>query len=661
MMKKTFKIILAVLALIIVIASFVGCEKEHVHSPDEGSALAASSDNFEVNASMMSYYTNSYYQNWYSNYYYYILLGYIKFDPSTPLNEQYTDSTNTQTYWDFFVQGATDTVTTYLKYCEAALADKKIDYDKLEKEAEEWADKGIEQLEDAAKKNNMDFTTFIRQNFGEYVSESDLRKALIIERIASSYYDILHQRMYDNMTDDRKKEYFEDNLSSFMSAEYLTYTLSSTNPVIFPKTEDYEGGADSADYKAALERAENNLAANKAALEADKVLIEKLAAATTSEEFKRILLDAKFEENFTTVYNSAIRGFNNDEKPSDEVLAAFKESVKQKIIDAVIEGKSDIYTDEEKRTEDDAAAWEKTEKTIPAAIITKLNTVIKSATKTSTYTLSSVLGNKLFGGVKAEYSIEYEKYEVQGTSAAVNAHWMEDILQVNVENIEISIKITEARISEKVKEIEVEKNTDKKADLEKEKKALEESLADLKEDLEAAKTKLEERDTTGYYSYTAYFVTEEAYRDETIVRDVGHILFKVGDGCYETFDEAKTAAEALLAQIDAKKVNGVVEKDVFESFGADTHDSRIFYENVNKGDMIEKFEDWLFSATTKGETGLVKTEYGYHIMWYGGEVDEAWRVAAHDAATDEDLGTWFDGLEYEVIINNDIFEIIFPK
>ncbi len=660
--------------------------------------VGASSDNFEVNASMMSYYTNSYYQNWYSNYYYYILLGYISFDPSTPLNEQYTDATKTQTYYDFFVSGAKNTVTTYLKYCEAALADKDVNYDDMEKEAEDYADEAISEMKAAAKANSMDLTTYIRQYFGEYVNKSDLRKALIIEHIAASYYDTVHQRIYDAMDDDRKKEYFENNLASFVSAEYLAYTLSSTKTVTYPKAEDYVGGADSAAYKAAinglsaenaakiniedyeggadsvaykkdLKTAEDNLAANKESLEADKALIEKLSAAETEEEFKRILLDAKFEENFTSAYNSAVSKFTDDEKPSDEVLAAFKESVKQKIIDAVIAEESDIYTDEEAETADDATAWEKAEKTLPASVITKLNTVITNATKTGTYTLSSVLGNKLFGGIKAQFGIDYEAHETQGTNAAVNSHWMDDILQVNVTNVEISIKIMEASISKKAEEVLAEEDEDKKKELEEEKKTLEKSLEDLKEDLEEAKDKLENLETTGYYSYAAYFVTKEAYRDETVLRDVGHILFKVEedhsdshtheDTYYATFDEAKTAAEALLAQIDATKVNGVVEKDVFESFGADTHDSNVFYEGVNKGEMVEEFENWLFSATTKGETGLVKTEHGYHIMWYGGEVDEAWRVAAHDAATDEDLGTWFEELDYEVTVNDDIFAIIF--
>lgn len=41
------------------------------------------------------------------------------------------------------------------------------------------------------------------------------------------------------------------------------------------------------------------------------------------------------------------------------------------------------------------------------------------------------------------------------------------------------------------------------------------------------------------------------------------------------------------------------------------------YENVAKGQMVEPFEDWCFDETrAAGDYGLVKTKYGYHIMYY---------------------------------------------
>ena len=41
------------------------------------------------------------------------------------------------------------------------------------------------------------------------------------------------------------------------------------------------------------------------------------------------------------------------------------------------------------------------------------------------------------------------------------------------------------------------------------------------------------------------------------------------------------------------------------------------YENVYKGQMVPEFENWCFDAARKtGDYGIVKTDYGYHIMYY---------------------------------------------
>jgi hypothetical protein len=178
----------------------------------------ASSDNFNINASMMEYFTQSYYSNWYSNNYYYVLLGYINFDPQKPLTEQYTDSSKTQSYYDFFVEGAKTTVTTYLKYCEAAKLDNEVDFAKLEKDAKDYAKEAIKTLREKAKTNNTDLKTYIRSSFGQHVNVNDVKKAVILENIAAAYYEIVYERVNGSIDAAREDKYFEDNLSSFIKS-----------------------------------------------------------------------------------------------------------------------------------------------------------------------------------------------------------------------------------------------------------------------------------------------------------------------------------------------------------------------------------------------------------------------------------------------------------
>ena len=655
----------------------------------------ASSDNFDVNASMMEYYTQSYYSNWYSQNYYYILLGYISFDPQKSLTEQYTDSSKTQTYYDYFVEGAKTTVSTYLKYCEAAKEDNAINFADIEAEADQYVKDSMKTLRESAKSASTDLKTYVRSSFGQHVSVSDVKKALKIEHIAASYYEIVYDRMLKAVNEDRENEYFAKNLSSFVSAEYLIYTLSSSKTVTFPVADDYvggaeskaykaaiegktaqqiadakidpadyEGGAESAAYKKAYETAESNKKSNETSLATDKALIEKLAAATTAEEFKKILLEEKYATTFSSAYTSATSKLEGDDKASDEIVNAYKtEELKKAIIDAVLAGEADVAEGTAKIPEGAPAKWAEAVKGLTKTVITNLNTVITNATKTGTYSLSTVLGNKLFGGVKEQYKIDYEKYEVTGTNAAAGDHWMANGLEMSVENAKLSLTITNGKIANLDEKIAAETDADKKKALEDEKKALADTVATLEANVKTAEEKLANVEKTSEYSFSAYFVTEAAHRDEYKLRDVGHILFKVDTTkdtdtavSYKTFEEAEAAARALLETIKAEPS---LTKEKFEEFGKVTHDSNVFYEDVNKGDMVAEFEDWLFAAKEVGEVDLVKTTYGWHIMYFGGETDIVWRATAKEGAANEDMSDWFDALDYEVTINDDIFSEIF--
>lgn len=574
----------------------------------------ASTDNFTVNGAMMEYFANSTYQSWYQNNYYYLLLGYLDFDPSTPLDEQYVDSTKTQTYADYFAEVTKTNVSQYLKLCEAAKADPEINFAEYEAEAKAYADEQIKLVKEAAKEAGTDYTSYLHQYFGASVSQSDLKKALIIEHIASDYGTFAYNRVNDAITEEREDKYLKDNLASFISADYLYLTFTGVAPEKVDETK-YEGGKDSQEYKDAVAKAEADAkAANELQIIAHKEIADKLSAATTAEEFKKIILDYKYAESFKSAYDTAVKDLKDEEKPNEETLKAFEESIKQAVIDAVLAGKSDILSEETETADEtldlEETAWEKASKTLPASVITKLNSVLTAATNTTFYGLDSDLKKYLFAGVKAEYGLEYAEGEEQGENAKAGTHTIEK-------------EMTDA----------------------------EKAYAN--------------------YSFSVYFVTEPAHNDETILRDVGHILFKIDSSkdtdpavSYKTSEEAKAAAEKLLAEIQAAAVDGVVSKEVFEGFAKNTHDSSVFYEDVNKGDMVEEFDEWLFAAEKVGEVGLVYGETssykGWHIIYYGGETGEpAWRLTAHQGAANDDTNTWFEELEIEVYLNDEIIRGFF--
>lgn len=649
----------------------------------------AETKNFNINGAMMDYFAQAALENWYNGEYVqemqemygdyaqlFIQYGLGPFNPQKSYKEQIYDEKTGMTYADLFVEKANDYVARLLNLCEAAKADSSVNFAELEAEAEEHAKESLKSIEQNAKSNNMDFTTYIRQYLGRNLSKGDLEKCLIIENIASHYAEAKYDQVFDNMTDGEKVEFFKENIGSFFTAGYLGYTLSNPKTVTYPVAEDYEGGEESKAYKAAKEaaektnadaeteedkvelpkpedyvggkenaiykdllaKAEEAKAANEAQKAIDKAIIDSLGTAKTADEFKSIVLEANYEKAFKTAYDAL--KLTDENKPSDEELAQYKADLLNKVIAAAIAGEENIESNAV--VGDDSSEWEKGQATIPAKIISSFASTLESLEQTANFSTSSNLGQKLFGGVKAEYGVDYESYETPGTNAVVGDVWTENAMLSNKDSIVNAIEIYKARLDdEDYDKEEMQSAID----------TLEDSLEDIEEDIANA-------DKTGHYTYAAFYVTEAAHREDAKVRDVGHILFQVNEnGTYKTALEAEKAANDLLAKIEEKAVGGVVSKEIFEEFATGkTADSSIFYEDVYTGQMVEEFENWLFSAKKVGELGLVETDYGWHIMYYGGEGEEAvWQYLAHLAATNEEYADWEEGLDHSVNIDNSLF------
>ena len=55
------------------------------------------------------------------------------------------------------------------------------------------------------------------------------------------------------------------------------------------------------------------------------------------------------------------------------------------------------------------------------------------------------------------------------------------------------------------------------------------------------------------------------------------------------------------------------------------------YTQVYRGEMLDAFENWCFDENrTPGDTGIVETTYGYHVMYFQGEDIPYWQVRCID-------------------------------
>ena len=108
-------------------------------------------------------------------------------------------------------------------------------------------------------------------------------------------------------------------------------------------------------------------------------------------------------------------------------------------------------------------------------------------------------------------------------------------------------------------------------------------------------------------------------------------------------DTAKKAAEALLEQW---KKGDATEESFGELANKESDDgdgtTGGLYENVYPGQMVTNFNDWCFDEVRKpGDTGIVESTYGYHVMYYVGDSEQNYRdhMITEDKLT-EDMEAW---------------------
>ncbi len=157
-------------------------------------------------------------------------------------------------------------------------------------------------------------------------------------------------------------------------------------------------------------------------------------------------------------------------------------------------------------------------------------------------------------------------------------------------------------------------------------------------------------------SYDAYYLVSPVSRDETLPRDVRHILFANED--YESAEEAEAAAEAAYAEWEAAGFSDEKFEELNQAHNADTGsvDNGGLYEDVAPGDMVAEFNDWLFdSARVVGDHALVETEsYGWHIMNYVGEGDTpVWQTQAETALSNDAYTAMVEEYSANIVFHDD--------
>ena len=166
----------------------------------------------------------------------------------------------------------------------------------------------------------------------------------------------------------------------------------------------------------------------------------------------------------------------------------------------------------------------------------------------------------------------------------------------------------------------------------------------------------------GTVQYVVVF--HDRFRDENPTIDIRHILVPLGSGSIAEGEEGyedqqaqlKADAHAKAEELLAQWQSGEATEDSFaalalkESTDGSKYDGGLYTE-VYQGQMVTEFNDWCFdTARQSGDTGVVDTQYGSHVMYFSGVNAARWQTQVAANLRTEAYTAWEEDLVKDVTV-----------
>lgn len=166
----------------------------------------------------------------------------------------------------------------------------------------------------------------------------------------------------------------------------------------------------------------------------------------------------------------------------------------------------------------------------------------------------------------------------------------------------------------------------------------------------------------GTVQYVVVF--HDRFRDENPTIDIRHILVSLGTGSIAEGEEGyedeqaqlKADAHAKAEELLAQWQSGEATEDSFaalalkESADGSKYDGGLYTE-VYQGQMVTEFNDWCFdTARQSGDTGVVDTQYGSHVMYFSGVNAARWQTQVAANLRTEAYTAWEEDLVKDVTV-----------
>lgn len=163
-------------------------------------------------------------------------------------------------------------------------------------------------------------------------------------------------------------------------------------------------------------------------------------------------------------------------------------------------------------------------------------------------------------------------------------------------------------------------------------------------------------------STTVVYVVKPVYMSDAKTVNVRHILIapesskssddssssKSAKDCTDKeWAVAEKKAKSILAKYNSGDKTSKSFAKLAKSNSSDGNASDGgLYENIIPNQMVPTFNAWCFDSSRKaGDVGIVKTEYGYHIMYFEGKNDQAvWKYIAQQKLAADDTQKEHDSI-----------------
>lgn len=197
----------------------------------------ARSNNIKLSENHVEVYRSITYNYYYTEFYYeYMYMAYGMQPDTYGVTKMYSSpdayaAAMISSNEDFFEDEVYTTVKQYLTYCEGAMEAGL--YDQYKDEVAADVDAYIQNLKDAAESQLITFGQYLKQNFGNGITEGEIRTAMEYSYISAKYADKLFDDFSDKVTLEQIEDHVKENKGTFYTTTYTSYPLLVNDKVTF--------------------------------------------------------------------------------------------------------------------------------------------------------------------------------------------------------------------------------------------------------------------------------------------------------------------------------------------------------------------------------------------------------------------------------------------